>query len=65
MKSFLAAALILSQVSAFQIAPKTDAPRMRLQAEYEPMDGEGKINLKVDLDSPKVATMVCSDGMQV
>jgi hypothetical protein len=25
--------------------------------DYEPMDGETKINLKIDLDSPKVATM--------
>jgi len=25
--------------------------------DYETMDGEGKINLKIDLDSPKVATM--------
>jgi hypothetical protein len=51
-------ALLLSQVSAFQIIPNAYSPSTRLHAEYEPMEGEGKINLKIDLDSPKVATMV-------
>ena len=56
MKYFLAAALICHSVGAFTVAPAQRAATM-LNAEYEPMEGEGKINLKIDLDSPKVATM--------
>lgn len=52
-------ALALSQAAAFQVVPRRGAiPSTQLFAEYEPMEGEGKINLKIDLDSPKVATMV-------
>lgn len=52
-------ALACSQVAAFTSAPTMkNSPRTILFAEYEPLEGEGKINLKVDLDSPKVATMV-------
>jgi hypothetical protein len=60
MKSVAAVfALVLSQAAAFQLVPRqASGPSTRLNAEYEPMDGEGKINLKIDLDSPKVATMV-------
>mmetsp|Transcript_276 Transcript_276/g.472 ORF Transcript_276/g.472 Transcript_276/m.472 type:complete len:105 (-) Transcript_276:1925-2239(-) len=58
MKFSAAVAFLLSlEASAFQIAPRNNLPATRLQAEYEPMEGEGKINLKIDLDSPKVATM--------
>ena len=60
MKSFAVLALALSQAAAFSVVPRHAAsPSTQLFAEYEPMDGEGKINLKIDLDSPKVATMVC------
>jgi|Transcript_9475 CDGSH-type Zn-finger protein len=54
---YVATALFLSQATAFTIV---GAPRLQTRlaaAEYEAMDGEGKINLKIDLDSPKVATM--------
>jgi hypothetical protein len=55
---YLAVALICQTAGAFTLAPlpRTEATT-RLFAEYEPLAGEGKINLKVDLDSPKVATM--------
>jgi hypothetical protein len=61
MKVLLAAtaAVLIAQASAFTTAPSIKNPHTtRVFAEYEPMEGEGKINLKVDLDSPKVATMV-------
>lgn len=51
-------AIFASQAAAFQVAPRGASPPTALFAEYEPMEGEGKINLKIDLDSPKVATMV-------
>ena len=56
MKYFVAAALICHSVGAFTVTPAQRAAT-KLSAEYEPMEGEGKINLKIDLDSPKVATM--------
>jgi hypothetical protein len=56
---FVAIALLVPQSAAFQVGPcQGNAPSSRVFAEYEPMEGEGKINLKIDLDSPKVATMV-------
>ena len=55
MKYFLLA-LLASQASAFTTVSKPNT-QTALFAEYEPMDGESKINLKIDLDSPKVATM--------
>ncbi|KAG7353571.1 CDGSH iron sulfur domain containing protein [Nitzschia inconspicua] len=59
MKFFAATtAILLSQASAFQVAPRqASRASSALFAEYEPIEGEGKINLKIDLDSPKVATM--------
>ena len=51
-------ALALTQAAAFQVVPRQANSATQLFAEYEPMEGEGKINLKIDLDSPKVATMV-------
>lgn len=56
MKYLLAAALLVQSAGAFTVAPQS-ARTTQLRAEYEPMDGEGKINLKIDLDSEKVATM--------
>ena len=56
MKYLLTAALLCQSAGAFTIAPRSSGGS-QLRAEYEPMDGEGKINLKIDLDSPKVATM--------
>ena len=35
----------------------TATTSLKMAGDYEPMDGETKINLKIDLDSPKVATM--------
>lgn len=58
MKYILAVALICQTVGAFTtVAPLQRTEATRLFAEYEALAGEGKINLKVDLDSPKVATM--------
>jgi hypothetical protein len=58
MKYFLAAALIFQSVGAFMVAPPQAMQTSKLFAgDYEKMDGESKINLKIDLDSPKVATM--------
>lgn len=56
---FLAALLLISQAAAFTVAPSHGGIQTtRLAAgDYEPMEGEGKLNLKIDLDSPKVATM--------
>lgn len=56
MKYILAAALIFQSVGAFTVAP-TQNVATKLFAEYEPMEGEAKMNLKIDLDSPKVVTM--------
>jgi hypothetical protein len=57
MKYIVAAALFFQTVGAFTVAPPQRVSTTQLSAEYEPMEGEGKINLKIDLDSPKVATM--------
>ncbi len=58
--NILAAALALyvSQVTAFSVSrPSIASTGTRLMAEYVPLEGEGKINLKIDLESEKVATM--------
>lgn len=57
MKSFIAFCLLLSQAAAFSVAPRAAPQRCLFAGDYEPMEGESKINLKIDLDSPKVATM--------
>jgi CDGSH-type Zn-finger protein len=54
---FLIASLALSQAAAFTVHPSTRTTTCLSAAEYSKLDGEGKINLKIDLDSPKVATM--------
>ena len=56
---YIVAALVLAQAAAFApIAKPSSAALTQLFAEeYVPMEGEGKMNLKIDLDSPKVATM--------
>lgn len=55
MKYFLLA-LLATNVSGFTPVSKPNT-QTALFAEYETIDGEAKINLKIDLDSPKVATM--------
>lgn len=47
MKYVVAAALICHSVGAFTVAPPQRMGTTKLNAEYEPMDGEGKINLKI------------------
>lgn len=54
---FLTALLVTSQASAFTVGPSHHAETRLMAGDYVPMEGEGKINLKIDLDSPKVATM--------
>jgi len=54
---YIIAALLLAQVAAFTTVAPYARVQTHLAAEYETMDGEGKINLMIDLDSPKVATM--------
>jgi hypothetical protein len=46
---YVVAALALSQASAFSIGGQSTSTRAttRLAAEYEPLEGESKINLKV------------------
>jgi nitrous oxidase accessory protein NosD len=54
----LATLLLVSQATAFTVVPSGAVHETRLFAgDYVPLEGEAKINLKVDLDSPKVATM--------
>ena len=54
---YIVGALMCYQVGAFTVMPKQATPTALFAGDYVPMEGEGKINLKVDLDSPKVATM--------
>lgn len=54
---FIATSLLICQATAFTVAPSNHVQTRLAAGDYEPMEGEGKINLKVDLDSPKVATM--------
>jgi hypothetical protein len=56
MKYVFAFAMLCQMVGAFTFAPVQRLEATRLFAEYEPLAGEGKINLKIDLESPKVAT---------
>ena len=44
---YIVAALLLAQVAAFTTVSPLARGQTRLAAEYEPMEGEGKINLKV------------------
>ena len=46
---FLIAALILVQASAFTFMSNRAQSRLVRFAEYEPLEGEGKINLKVGM----------------
>lgn len=49
--------LTAAQVSAFAfVNHKSHRPVTSLAAEYEPLEGETKINLKIDLESEKVRT---------
>ena len=52
MKYILATALMCQSVGAFAptLLPQ-HATSLKMAKEYTPMDGEGKINLKVELDS--------------
>lgn len=48
----IAAALLASQAAAFTVCPAVSRVNTQLAAgDYEPMEGEGKINLKVCLCS--------------
>jgi hypothetical protein len=47
---FFTACLLISQAAAFTVAPQSRAAT-HLYADYEPMEGEGKMNLKVRLVS--------------
>mmetsp|Transcript_128100 Transcript_128100/g.369010 ORF Transcript_128100/g.369010 Transcript_128100/m.369010 type:complete len:110 (-) Transcript_128100:196-525(-) len=62
MMKFLSATLLMmiaSQASAFTVGPVANqvAETRLFAAEYVPLEGEGKINLKVDLENPKVVNM--------
>ena len=54
---YILASLLFCQATAFTVVPKSAAQTALFAGDYEPMEGESKINLKIDLDSPKVATM--------
>lgn len=58
MKSFVAA-LICSQAAAFSVLPKQATQTALYAGDYEPLDGESKINLKVStLDRLDLGTSV-------
>ena len=62
---YLASALLLSQASGFAFIPKPRAQTTHLfAADYMPVEGEGKINLKVSsgLFSLKVMVESISSG---
>jgi CDGSH-type Zn-finger protein len=70
----LSALLFSTQACAFNLSPSTASRIVHRQsttvfaaADYSPMDGEKKMNLKIDLDSPKVATQdsVCQGDKTV
>mmetsp|Transcript_39162 Transcript_39162/g.81293 ORF Transcript_39162/g.81293 Transcript_39162/m.81293 type:complete len:106 (-) Transcript_39162:346-663(-) len=52
-----AASLLLAQSSAFTVSPAARPATQLAAGDYEPLEGESKINLKIDLESEKVATM--------
>lgn len=54
---FLLSALMIAQAAAFAPMHQATSTTSLFAEDYEPMEGEAKINLKIDLDSPKVATM--------
>lgn len=56
---FLLASLLISQAVAFApaITPASARNTILGAGDYEPMEGEDKINLKIDLDSKKVVNM--------
>lgn len=55
----LIASLAFCQAAAFTAVHPSSARSgtFLCAGDYSKLDGEGKINLKIDLDSPKVATM--------
>lgn len=54
---FIVASLLLAQAAAFTMVAQPSMHTRLYAGDYELTEGEGKINLKIDLDSPKVATM--------
>mmetsp|Transcript_32125 Transcript_32125/g.78071 ORF Transcript_32125/g.78071 Transcript_32125/m.78071 type:complete len:106 (+) Transcript_32125:58-375(+) len=54
---FLLASLLISQAVAFAPMAQGSVNTALRAEDYEPMEGEGKINLKMDLDSKKVVNM--------
>ena len=59
MKNVFASILLLvAGAGAFTVVPSARSMETRLFAgDYEPLEGESKINLKIDLESEKVATL--------
>lgn len=65
MKFFLTAALFCQSAGAFIVGPQAaQGMATKLCAEYEPVEGESKINHQVDLDNPKVATTLDQESGQ-
>eukprot|EP00527_Entomoneis_sp_CCMP2396_P003128 CAMPEP_0198137178 /NCGR_PEP_ID=MMETSP1443-20131203/717_1 /TAXON_ID=186043 /ORGANISM="Entomoneis sp., Strain CCMP2396" /LENGTH=115 /DNA_ID=CAMNT_0043798527 /DNA_START=45 /DNA_END=392 /DNA_ORIENTATION=- len=56
---YIAGALLIAQAGAFTVycPPVARANTQLAAGDYEPLEGESKINLKIDLESEKVATM--------
>ncbi|KAL3937943.1 MAG: hypothetical protein SGBAC_007045 [Bacillariaceae sp.] len=54
---FLLVSLLISQAVAFAPIAQGSANTALSAGDYEPMEGEGKINLKMDLESKKVVNM--------
>jgi CDGSH-type Zn-finger protein len=54
---FIVASLLIAPAAAFTMVAQPNMQTRMYAGDYELMEGEGKINLKIDLDSPKVATM--------
>lgn len=54
---FLLVSLLISQAVAFAPIAQGSVNTALSAGDYEPMEGEGKINLKMDLESKKVVNM--------
>ncbi|CAJ1932948.1 unnamed protein product [Cylindrotheca closterium] len=54
---FLLASLLISQAVAFAPIAQGNVNTALRAGDYEPMEGEGKMNMKIDLDSKKVVNM--------
>ena len=54
---YILVVVLATQAAAFAPVAQPRPQTQLFAGDYEPLEGESKINLKVDLDSPKVATM--------